>query len=114
VIRYRCDPEKELEGVLAIPAENPQKMEALIETAQHRMSETEVSGEIIGGFSCSTLETDSRLSSSSCVDMVVFCYGYVNPSKRELIFCVQPYLGEVFSSVKSYRLWNNANNLHSR
>ena len=63
MIRYRCDPEKELEGVLDIPAENPQKMEALIETAQHRMSETEVSGEIIGGFSCSTLETDSRLLS---------------------------------------------------
>lgn len=42
VIRYRCDPEKELEEVLQIPAENPQKVEALIETAQHRMSETEV------------------------------------------------------------------------
>ena len=42
MIRYRCDPEKELEEVLEIPAENPQKVEALIETAQHRMSETEV------------------------------------------------------------------------
>ncbi|KAL5265854.1 hypothetical protein ACHWQZ_G006507 [Mnemiopsis leidyi] len=42
VIRYRCDPEKELEEVLQIPAENPQKVEALIETAQHRMSEIEI------------------------------------------------------------------------
>ena len=43
MVRYRCDPDKKLEGTLEIPADNPQKMEALIETAQHRMSETEVS-----------------------------------------------------------------------
>lgn len=42
VIRYRCDPDSEMDGLLEIPAENPQKMAALIETAQHRMSDTEV------------------------------------------------------------------------
>eukprot|EP00116_Pleurobrachia_bachei_P003684 sb/3463946/ len=42
VVRFRCDPSAELTEELVVPGENPQKLQALIETAKHRMSDMEV------------------------------------------------------------------------
>ena len=42
MVRYRCDPDQQLDSLLTIPPENPQKLDALIKAAQQRMSDTEI------------------------------------------------------------------------